>query len=111
MTSAILLQVCNTEDPINKSIVKYRNHLSAPALGELCNRAKEFPFAFSLVDWEETLKEIVNLDISKTRQNTDMPTKIIKDISDIFFFCLTLPVLFRQYFSLNTKTSKHNTCF
>ena len=61
----------NTEDPINKSIVKYKNHLSAPALGELCNRAKEFPFAFSLVDWEEILKEIVNLDISKARQNTD----------------------------------------
>ena len=41
-------------------------------------------FSFSHVDKEQILKEIVNLYSTKASQDTDIPTKIIKDNADIF---------------------------
>ena len=41
-------------------------------------------FSFSHVDKEQILKEIVNLYSTKASQDTDIPTKIIKDNVDIF---------------------------
>ena len=73
--------VGNIDDPI---IVKYRNHPSILAIGEVCNRGKEFSFAFSQVDRAEVLKQIASLDILKASQDTDIPRKVIKDASDIF---------------------------
>ena len=68
---------------INKSIVKYRSHPSILAIRELCNRGKEFPFAFSQVYREEILQGISNLDILKASQDMDIPTKVIKYNSDV----------------------------
>ena len=41
-------------------------------------------FFFSHVDKEEILKEILSLDSSKVSQDTDIPTKVLKDNADIF---------------------------
>ena len=41
-------------------------------------------FSFSHVDKEQILKETVNLYSTKASQDTDIPTKIIKDNADIF---------------------------
>ena len=41
-------------------------------------------FSFSHVDKAEILKEILSLDSSKASQDTDIPTKILKDNADIF---------------------------
>ena len=41
-------------------------------------------FSFSCVNREEILKEILNLDVSKACQDTDIPSKIIKENADIF---------------------------
>ena len=41
-------------------------------------------FSFKNFQKEEILKELNNLNINKAAQNTDIPTKIIKENSDIF---------------------------
>ena len=48
-------------------------------------------FTFSHVTKEEVLKEIGNLDTTKSSQDKDIPTKVIKQNSDIFgsFICKT----------------------
>ena len=41
-------------------------------------------FNFSFVEYDETMKEINKLKTNKATQNTDIPTKPIKENSDIF---------------------------
>ena len=69
-------------DPVLKCIVKYRNHPSILAIGEVCNKHSRLPFSFSKINRGEILREILKLETSKVCQ--DIPTKIIKEIADIF---------------------------
>ena len=62
--------------------MKYRNHPSVLAV--LDKYKNNSIFTFSHVTKEEVLKEIGNLDTTKSSQDTDIPTKIIKQNSDIF---------------------------
>ena len=72
----------NINDPLMKAIVGYRNHQSNAAIKKFCNSKSHF--SFKNVQKEESLKELNNLSINKATQNTDIPTKIIKENSDIF---------------------------
>ena len=72
----------NINDPLLKAIVRYRNHPSIVAIKKFCNSKSHF--SFKNVQKEEILKELNNLNINKATQNTDVPTKIIKENSDIF---------------------------
>lgn len=63
--------------------MKNRNHSSILTIKDVWGTGKEFPLAFSHVDREEILKEIVDSDISKTSQGTDITTKVITDNSDL----------------------------
>ena len=74
----------NISDPLLKCVVKYRNHLSILAIGEVCNKHPRLPFSFSKINREEILGEILKLETSKACQDTDIPTKIIKENADIF---------------------------
>ena len=65
-----------------RAIAKYRVHPSIIAIKEKCNSSIRFNFLF--VDEEDILKEIKNLKANKAIQNTDIPTKSIKENSDIF---------------------------
>ena len=67
----------NINDPLLKAIVRYRNHPSIAAIKKFCNSKSHF--SFKNVQKEEILKELNNLSINKTIQNTDIPTKIIKE--------------------------------
>ena len=71
-------------DPVIQSIVKYRNHPSILKIGEVCNRKQCSLFSFSQLDKAEILKEILSLDSEEVSQDTDIPTKTIKDNADIF---------------------------
>ena len=73
-----------------KAIVKYRNHPSVLTILDICKNNSIF--TFSHVTKEEVLKEIGNLDTTKSSQVADIPTKIIKQNLDIFasFICKTL---------------------
>ena len=67
----------NINDPLLKAIVRYRNHPSIAAIKKFCNSKSHF--SLKNVQKEEILKELNNLNINKTIQNTDIPTKIIKE--------------------------------
>ena len=69
-------------DPVMRAVVKYRVHPCIIAVKENCNSSTRFNFSF--VDKEDILKEIKNLKANKATQNTDIPTKLIKENSDIF---------------------------
>ena len=72
----------NMNDPLLKAMVRYRNHPSNVAIKKFCNSKSHF--SFKNVQKEKILKELNNLNINKATQNTDIPTKIIKENSDIF---------------------------
>ena len=76
----------NVSDPILKVILKYRNHPSILTIGEVCkNKSNKQPlFSFSQATRDEILKEILSSDTPKTCQDTDIPTKILKENADIF---------------------------
>ena len=74
----------NVSDPILKCVVKYRKHLSILAIGEVCNKHPILPFSFSKINREEILVKILKLETSKACQDTEIPTKIIKENEDIF---------------------------
>ena len=65
-----------------RAILKYRNHPSILAIRERKNA--QINFCFKEVPIEEIQKEILNLNNKKASQNFDIPTKIIKENSDIF---------------------------
>ena len=65
-----------------RAILKYRNHPSILAIRERKNA--QINFCFKELPIEEIQKEILNLNNKKASQNFDIPTKIIKENSDIF---------------------------
>ena len=72
----------NISDPVIKAIVKYRTHPSIIAIKGNCTSKSNFNFLF--VEKVDILKEIKMLQSNKVAQNTDIPTKLIKDNADIF---------------------------
>ena len=76
----------NISDPIIKLIVKYRKQSSILARREVCKERKEkhADFLFKEVAKEKIFGDILNLDVSKVCQDTDTPSKIIKEKTCIF---------------------------
>ena len=75
----------NVSDPIIKIILKYRYHPSIFTIGEVCKKKpQQLLISFSQVTKADILKEILSLDTSKASQDTDIPTKILKENADIF---------------------------
>ena len=72
----------NINDPLIAAIIKYRSHPSIVAIKDKCN--SDLHFNFSFVEYDEIMKEINILKTNKATQNTDIPTKLIKENSDIF---------------------------
>ena len=56
----------NITDPIIKIILRYRNHPSILNIGEVCKEKSASHFSFSKIWKEEILRDILNLDTSKT---------------------------------------------
>ena len=65
-----------------RAILKYRNHASILAIRE--RKKAQINFCFKEVSFEKIQKEILNLNNKKASQNSVIPTKIIKENSDIF---------------------------
>ena len=66
---------------------KFRNH---PSIIMIKNKGKTNQcFSFGLVTYDDILKIINNLDTAKASQQSDIPTKILKQNSDYFagYFC------------------------
>ena len=65
-----------------RAILKYRNHPSILGIRE--RKKAQINFCFKVVSIEEIRKEILNLNNKEASQNSDIPTKIIMENSDIF---------------------------
>ena len=76
----------NVSDPIIKLIVKYRKNPSILTIGEVCKerKKKHAAFSFSKVAKEKILRDVLNPDVSKACQDTNFPSKIIREDADIF---------------------------
>ena len=83
----------NIKDTTLKAILKYRKHPSIIAIESRYRDASSFSFV--VVNEADIEKEILNLNGIKASQNSDMPTKVIKENSDIFrsFLCTSVNVL------------------
>ena len=73
----------NIKDPVIKTIIKYRNPSRVIAIKERCTNSR---FSFSFIEKKYILKEIKNLQIKKAPQDSDIPTKLIKNNSDLFVY-------------------------
>ena len=82
--------------------MKYRKHPSIIAIESRYRGISSFSFAE--VNEADIEKEILNLNRNKASQNSDMPTKVIKENSDIFssFLCTS--------FNSSVKTTKFPQC-
>ena len=74
----------NVSESIIKLIVKYRKHPRKINIGDVCREKKTGYFFFSTVDKEKIFKDILNLDVSKSRQDTNNPSKIINENTHVF---------------------------
>ena len=72
----------NIGNALMKAIMKYRFHPSMVAIKKNCNSGSSF--SFSQFERDEIMPEIKNLKTNKATQSTDIPTKLIKENSDIF---------------------------
>ena len=70
------------DDPINFILEKYKNYLSIIAIKHFCHENKTFNF--ETIKRDDVLKKIKSLDRSKSSQNGDVPTKIIKENAELF---------------------------
>ena len=71
----------NIMDPVIKAIIKYRNYPAIIAIKERCTNSE---YSFSFIEKNDIFKEIKNLQINKATQDSDIPTKIIKNNLDLF---------------------------
>ena len=75
------VEIEHIEDPILSIIERYKNHPSIVAIKEK-NLNKQFSFEY--IPKSDVKREILNLDVSKASQDSDILTKIIKINADIF---------------------------
>ena len=87
----------DVNDPVLKSILKYKDHPRVKAIEKIAKLNSLFKF--SNVEKRKILHEIVNLDASKSCQDTDVPTIIIKENADIFADFI--------YLAINTTINKN----
>ena len=74
--------VGNINEPILNYINKFKNHLSIKVIKS--RKKEEQAFTFSYVSYEEVLNEIRKLKTTKTTQQNDIPTKTLKENSEVF---------------------------
>ena len=79
MSDPISNDVC---DSVLKSVLKYKDRSSIKAIEKIAKPNNLFKF--SNLKKRQILHEIVNLDASKSCQDTDVPAKFIKENADIF---------------------------
>lgn len=69
-------------DSLMKTVLKYRSHPRINLIKE--NGNSNLCSSFYQIERDEIIKEINNLKRNKATQSTDIPTKLIKENSDIF---------------------------
>ena len=91
----------NSEDPLEDLITKYKDH---PSIGATLDKSPNTLFSLKIISKKDMEKEILNLNVTKASQNSDIPTKIILRNSDIFS-----DILFKE-FNKSLETCKFPSC-
>ena len=89
-----------TGDPVLDAINKYKCHSSTAMIKSKID--KQFKFSFTPVQYEDILRKIKSLKVSKASQQSDIPTRILIDNSEYFAsyfheninYCLENPYYF-----------------
>ena len=71
----------NQEDPLENLVLKYKNH---PSIRAILDISPNTSFSLRMVSKKDIEKGILNLNVARASQDSDVPTKIIKN-SNIFF--------------------------
>ena len=71
-----------TDDPVLNAINKYRYHSSIVMINSKIE--PESIFSFTTVQYDDVLRKIKNLNVSKASQQSDIPTKILIENSEYF---------------------------
>ena len=80
----IFLSNTNTsDDPLDKIIDKYKNHLSITCINKPMTDS-ELAFTFQPVTKNQISNLIKHLNGKKAVQSTDIPTKLMKEFCDFF---------------------------
>ena len=79
--SEVTTSVRNSLTPITE---KYKYHPTITAIKNHMDKIEKPNFSFNDITKPFFIKEIKNLDPKKTSQSNDIPTKLIKEYSDIF---------------------------
>ena len=80
-----LSNVFNISDPVEKAIKKYQKHPSISIINKMVSSVEnEASFSFTCVTIDDISKEIKRLDIKKATQESDIPTKVIKQFPNLF---------------------------
>ena len=74
--------VGNDNEPILNYISKLKSHPGIKVIK--CRKKEEQIFNFNYVSYEEVLNKIRKLQTAKTLQQNDIPTKILKENSEVF---------------------------
>ena len=91
----------NSEDPLENLVTKYKNH---PSIRAILDKSQNTSFLLKTVSKKDIEKEILNLNVAKASQDSDIPTKIIKKNSDIFS-----DILFKE-FNKSLEICKFPSC-
>ena len=76
------IDVGNHYEPILNYISKFKNHHCNKIIK--CRKKEEQTFTFNYVSYEEVFNEISKQQTPKTIQQNEIPTKILKENSDVF---------------------------
>ena len=87
-----------TGDQVTNTVNKFRNHSSIIMIKN--KKVADQSFSFGPVTYDDTLKIVNILDTAKASQQSDIPTKILKQNSDFFaeyFYEISTSVSQNQY--------------
>ena len=74
-----LCDASNISDPIKKAIQKCKNHPSISIIKRMVSTVdKNNTFSFEPITADDMSQQIKYLDIDKSKQETDIPTKLVK---------------------------------
>ena len=77
--------VSNIFDPVERAIKKYQKHRSISIINKMVSSVEnEASFSFTCVTADDISKEIKRLFTKKATQETDIPTKVIKQFPNLF---------------------------
>ena len=98
---------------VGKCVTRYSNHTKILAIGEVCNNHSRLPIFFSKINEAEIPRETIKLETAKACQDTDIPTKTIKEsveiITDALLGSFNDSVV-KSNFPFSFRKCKYNAC-